>query len=178
MAVILLDPVEGITQQDERIVGLAHEAGRGIILAFNKCDLVSGEEIVSHCRRMVERQLPFVSYASHLFISAKTGRNLEKLMEKIKQVAAMHRLRVKTSQLNEAIAEAVMLVEPPIRGGKRLKIYYASQVGISPPQFVFFVNQPELLHFSYRRYLENKLREAFGFEGTPLSLFTKGKKEK
>ena len=127
---------------------------------------------------MVERQLPFVSYASHLFISAKTGRNLEKLMEKIKQVAAMHRLRVKTSQLNEAIAEAVMLVEPPIRGGKRLKIYYASQVGISPPQFVFFVNQPELLHFSYRRYLENKLREAFGFEGTPLSLFTKGKKEK
>lgn len=178
VAVILLDPQEGITEQDERIVGLAHEAGRGVIIVFNKWDLTEGEEMADHCQRIIARQLSFVSYAPYLFISAKTGRNLDKLMEKIRQVAAMHRLRVKTSQLNELISDAVMVVEPPTRGGKRLKIYYASQVGISPPQFIFFVNQPELMHFSYQRYLENRLREAFGFEGTPIRLFVKGRKEK
>lgn len=177
VAVVLLDPMEGVTEQDERIVGLAHEAGRGIVLAFNKWDLAGGEEYASHCRKSVAQRLSFASYAPHLFISAKTGRNLEKLLEKVLQVTAMHRLRVKTSQLNEVISEAVLMVEPPSRSGKRLKIYYASQVGISPPQFVFFVNQPELLHFSYQRYLENRLREAFGFEGTPLILFARGRKD-
>ncbi len=178
VAVILLDPQEGITEQDERIVGLAHEGGKGVILAFNKWDLVEGEELDAHCQRQVAQRLSFVSSAPHLFISAKTGRNLDKLMESIRQVAAQHRLRVKTSQLNEVIGDAVLMVEPPAKSGRRLKIYYASQVGISPPQFVFFVNQPELMHFSYKRYLENRLREAFGFEGTPIQLFVKGRKEK
>ena len=104
VAVVLLDPMEGVTEQDERIVGLAHEAGRGIVLAFNKWDLAGGEEYASHCRKSVAQRLSFASYAPHLFISAKTGRNLEKLLEKVLQVTAMHRLRVKTSQLNEVIS--------------------------------------------------------------------------
>jgi GTP-binding protein len=178
VAVILLDPQEGITEQDERIVGLAHEAGRGVILAFNKWDLACDPALEMHLESSVAQRLSFVSYAPALFISAKTGLNLEQFMEEIIEVAAMHRLRVKTSKLNEVISDAVMVTEPPSRGGRRLKIFYASQVGISPPQFVLFVNQPELMHFSYLRYLENRLREAFSFEGTPIKLFVKGRKEK
>jgi GTP-binding protein len=178
VALILIDASEGITEQDERIVGLAHEAGKGIILVLNKWDLVTDkEEGYKRFITDVRQRLKFADYVSVITISAATRQRITKVFEEIDKVMEETRRRVPTAELNRVFSQLVARHEPPLYRAKRVKYYYATQVGIKPPTFVVFVNYPAGVHFSYLRYIENNLRQAFGFHGTPVRIFAKSRRE-
>ena len=169
VVIIVIDAVEGVTEQDAKIAGIAHENGKGIIIAVNKWDAIEkNDKTVYEYTNKVRDILSFMPYAEIMFISAKTGQRLPKLFDMIDFVIANHAMRIETGVVNEIMAEAVALQQPPSDKGKRLKLYYITQVSVKPPTFVIFVNDKQLMHFSYTRYIENKIREAFGFKGTPL----------
>ncbi|BCJ99781.1 ribosome biogenesis GTPase Der [Anaerocolumna chitinilytica] len=179
IVVLVIDAMEGVTEQDAKIAGIAHERGKGIIIAVNKWDAIEKDDktIYKHTKEIKE-VLSYMPYAEMIFISALTGQRLNKLFDLIEQVIQNQNLRIATGVLNEIMAEAVALQQPPSDKGKRLKLYYITQVSIKPPTFVIFVNDKELMHFSYTRYIENKIREAFGFSGTSLKFFIRERKEK
>ncbi|MDP4120240.1 MAG: ribosome biogenesis GTPase Der [Bacillota bacterium] len=169
VCVIMIDACEGFTEQDSKVAGLAMEAGKGCIIAVNKWDAIEKtDKTMNEYRKALQTDFSFISYAPMIFISAKTGQRLDQLFELIKQVASSNAMRIKTGMLNDLLAEAVMRVQPPTDKGRRLKIYYMTQASTKPPTFVFFVNSDELFHFSYQRYLENKIRDTFGLVGTPI----------
>ena len=178
VVLMVFDAVEGVTEQDKRIVGYAHEAGKAVILVVNKWDLYEKDN--SSTLRYTEtlrKELVFLQYAPVVFVSAVTKQRIHRLPEVISYVAEQNAMRISTSILNQVVEDAVAINPPPTEKGKRLKIMYVTQVKIKPPTFVIFVNEPEIMHFSYQRYLENKLREAFGFEGTPIQMIIRGKNE-
>ena len=179
VVIVVISAEEGITEQDAKIAGIAHERGKGIIIAVNKWDAIEKDDkTIYRFSDKVRQVLSFMPYARILFVSAKTGQRMEKLFELIDVVVENHSRRIQTGVLNEIITEATALNQPPSDKGKRLKIFYTTQVAVKPPTFVVFVNDKELMHFSYLRYLENKIREAFGFEGTPLKFFVRERKER
>lgn len=178
VVLMIIDALEGVTDQDKRIVGYAHEKGKGIILIINKWDLVEKDDKTLHkFEKDIREELAFLHYAPTQFISAKTGQRVNKIMDLVDFVSEQTSMRVATSTLNNMLREWVYLNPPPSDKGKRLKILYATQGGVQPPTFIFFANEPELVHFSYRRYLENQLRKTFGFEGSPLRLIMRRKDE-
>ena len=179
IVVLVIDAVEGVTEQDAKIAGIAHERGKGVIIAVNKWDAVEKDDktIYKHTNRIRE-VLAYMPYAELVFISAKSGQRLPKLFETIDAVIENQTLRVQTGVLNEILSEAVAMQQPPSDRGKRLKIFYMTQVGVKPPTFVIFVNDKELMHFSYTRYIENKVRDAFGFRGTSLKFIIRERGEK
>lgn len=179
VCLLLIDATEGVTEQDEKIAGLAHEAGKGIIIVINKWDLIEKENhTLETYKKRVYEKLAYLSYAPILFISAETGQRVNKLYEMINEVDKNNALRVPTGLLNDMLAEAIAITQPPSDKGKRLKVYYMTQVSIRPPTFVVFVNSKELMHFSYVRYLENHLRKQFNFKGTPIHMIIRERKEK
>ena len=179
VCMLMIDAREGVTEQDKKIAGIAHEAGKGIIVLVNKWDLVEKEtNTMKKMREEIEQELGFMSYAPSLFISALTGQRVNQVMGLAKVVAENRALRVPTGQLNTIITDATMMKQPPSDKGKRLKIYYVTQVGVKPPLFSFKINSRPLMHFSYSRYLENQIRKAFGFEGTSLKFVFREKGEK
>ncbi len=179
VCLVLIDAKEGVTEQDEKIAGLAHEAGKGIIIVINKWDLVEKDNYtLDNYKKQVYDKLAYLTYAPILFISAKSGKRVNKLYELINEVNKNNKLRVPTGMLNDTLAEAVAITQPPSDKGKRLKVYYMTQVSVAPPTFVVFVNSKELMHFSYLRYLENHLRKKFDFNGTPIHMITRERKEK
>jgi GTPase len=176
---VVVDATEGVTEQDEKIAGLAHEAGKGIVIIVNKWDLIEKDtKTMNEHLELIRNALGFISYAPVIFISAKTGQRIDRMIELIKYVANQHSMRVTTGVLNEVISEAVMMKQPPIERGKALRIYYATQVSTKPPTFVIFVNYTNIIHFSYERYLENQVRQHFGLEGTPIRFIYREKKDK
>lgn len=179
VVVLVIDATEGVTEQDAKIAGIAHDRGKGVIIAVNKWDAIekTDKTIYEHTAK-IKDILSYMPYAEMLFISAMTGQRLNKLFDMIDMVIENQSLRIATGVLNEIMAEAVMLQQPPSDKGKRLKLYYMTQVAIKPPTFVIFVNDKELMHFSYTRYIENKVREAFGFKGTPLKFIIRERKDK
>lgn len=179
VVVLVIDGTEGVTEQDAKIAGIAHERGKGVIIAVNKWDAVEkNDKTIYRFTEKVRNTLAYMPYAELIFISAKTGQRLNKLYETIDMVIENHSLRVATGVLNEIMTEAVALQQPPSDKGKRLKLYYMTQVSVKPPTFVIFVNDKELMHFSYQRYIENKIRESFGFKGTPLHFIIRERKDK
>ncbi len=179
VVVVVIDATEGITEQDAKIAGVAHQRGKGIIIAVNKWDAVEKDnKTVNQFTSKVREVLSYMPYAEILYISAATGQRLVKLYDYIDVVIENQNLRVSTGVLNEIMTEAVALQQPPSDKGKRLKLFYITQVGVKPPTFVIFVNDKELMHFSYTRYIENKIREAFGFRGTSLKFIIRERKEK
>ncbi len=178
VVVLVIDATEGVTEQDAKIAGIAHERGKGVIIAVNKWDAIEKDDktIYKHTNKIKE-VLAYMPYAEMIFVSAKSGQRLPKLFDLIDVVIENHSLRVATGVLNEIMTEAVALQQPPSDKGKRLKLYYITQVSVKPPTFVIFVNDKELMHFSYTRYIENKIREAFGFKGTPLRFIIRERKE-
>jgi len=169
VCLIMIDAVDGVTEQDTKIAGYAHQQGKASIIVINKWDLIEKQTgTLEEYRRQVHEKLGFMTYAPVLFISAKTGQRVHKIYELIKFVADQAAFRIPTGMLNDLVNEAIAMVQPPSDKGKRLKIYYMTQAGIKPPSFVVFVNDLELFHYSYERYLENQLRRNFGFEGTPI----------
>ena len=171
VCVIMIDATEGITEQDTKVAGLAHEAGKACILAVNKWDAVEkNDKTMSEFKKKLDADFAFMSYAPQVFISAKTGQRIDRLFEAIVAANENASLRIRTGMLNELLAQATTRVQPPSDKGKRLKIYYMTQASVKPPTFVFFCNNAELFHFSYQRYLENRIREAFGLEGTPIRM--------
>ena len=179
VVVVVIDATEGVTEQDAKIAGLAHERGKGIIVAVNKWDAIEKtDKTIYEYTRKIKEVLSFIPYAEYLFISAATGQRLTKLFEMIDVVRQNQNLRVATGVLNEIMTEAVAMQQPPSDKGKRLKIYYMTQVAVKPPTFVIFVNDKELMHFSYTRYLENQIRNAFGFKGTSLKFLVRERKGK
>ncbi|PTV99313.1 GTP-binding protein [Halanaerobium saccharolyticum] len=167
---MMIDAQEGVTDQDKKIAGYAHDEGKAMVIAINKWDLMEKDsKTMERYTDEVYYQLKFLNYVPVTYISALTGERIDELLSLLEFVVDQSNLRVKTGILNEVISEAVQLREPPSRKGKRLKIYYGSQVGVKPPTFVFFVNDPNLMHFAYQRYLENVLREAFGYVGNPMN---------
>ena len=179
VVIVVVDASEGVSEQDAKIAGIAHEAGKGLIIAVNKWDLVEKDSKTSKkFEKDIRNVLSFVPYAQMLFISAQTGQRLVKLYEMIDAVAANAAMRIATGVLNEIMTEAVALQQPPSDRGRRLKLFYMTQVGVKPPTFVIFVNDKELMHFSYTRYMENRVREAFGFAGTPLKFIIRERGEK
>ena len=179
VVILVIDATEGVTEQDAKIAGIAHERGKGIIIAVNKWDAIEKDDktIYKHTNRIREI-LSFMSYAEIMFISAKTGQRMPKLFDMIDMVLENNAMRVATGVLNEIMSEAVAMQQPPSDKGKRLKLYYITQVAVKPPTFVIFVNDKELMHFSYTRYLENRIRDAFGFKGTSLKFIIRERKEK
>ena len=178
VVVLLIDANEGVTEQDAKIAGIAHERGKGFIIAVNKWDLVEKDDkTIYRFTEKVRQTLSFMPYAEILFISAKTGQRLGKLYETIDAVIENTTLRVSTGVLNEIMSEAVAMQQPPSDKGKRLRLYYITQVSVKPPTFVIFVNDKELMHFSYTRYIENQIRNAFGFKGTPLKFIIRERNE-
>lgn len=169
VCVLMIDANDGVTEQDKKIAGIAHEAGAGVIVCVNKWDLIKkSTNTMKEYQRNIERELPFMAYAPMVFISVYERQRVLKVLSMAKAVAENRAIRISTGQLNSVISDAVMMKPPPSDKGKRLKIYFASQVGVKPPLFSFQVNSRDLMHFSYSRYLENKIREAYGFEGTSL----------
>ena len=180
VCLIMLDAREGVTEQDTKIAGLAHEAGKACVVVVNKWDLVEKEtNTMEKMRKDVQRDLSFMSYAPVLFISAMTGQRTQRIFELVNYVNDQSAMRITTGMLNNVLADAQARMQPPSDKGRRLKIYYMTQTGIRPPHFVTFVNSAELFHFSYQRYLENQIRSVFGLEGTPIrmSIRQKGDKE-
>ena len=179
VVVVVIDATEGVTEQDAKIAGIAHERGKGIIIAVNKWDAIEKDDktIYRHTEK-IRQILSFMPYAEIIFISAKSGQRLNKIFELIDVVIANNSMRVATGVLNEIVTEAVAMQQPPSDKGKRLRIYYTTQVAVKPPTFVIFVNDKELMHFSYTRYLENRIRETFGFRGTALKFIIRERKEK
>ena len=179
VVVLVIDAKEGVTEQDAKIAGIAHERGKGIIIAVNKWDAIEkNNNTVNKFSSKIREILSFMPYADILYISALTGQRLPKLFDHIDVVIENQNMRIATGVLNEILMEAVAMQQPPSDKGHRLKIYYMTQVSVKPPTFVLFVNDKELMHFSYTRYLENKIREAFGFGGTSLRFITRERKEK
>ena len=178
VVIIVIDATEGVTEQDAKIAGIAHERGKGIIIAVNKWDAIEKNDktIYKHTEK-IRQILSFMPYAEILFISAKTGQRTGRIFETIDVVLENNSMRVATGVLNEIMAEAVAMQQPPTDKGKRLKLYYITQAAVKPPTFVIFVNDKNLMHFSYTRYLENKIREAFGFKGTSLKFIIRERKE-
>ena len=178
VCIIVIDATEGVTEQDAKIAGIAHERGKGIIIAVNKWDAIEKDDktIYRHTEK-IRQILSFMPYAEIIFISAKSGQRLNKIFELIDVVIANNSMRVATGVLNEIVTEAVAMQQPPSDTGKRLRIYYTTQVAVKPPTFVIFVNDKELMHFSYTRYLENRIRETFGFRGTALKFIIRERKE-
>ncbi len=175
---VVIDAQEGVTEQDAKIAGIAHERGKGIIIVVNKWDAIEkNDKTIYEFTRRIREILSFMPYAQILFISARTGQRLEKLFETIDIVIENQTLRIQTGVLNEIIMEATAMQQPPSDKGRRLKIYYGTQVSVKPPTFVIFVNDKELMHFSYVRYLENRIRDAFGFQGTSLKFIIRERKE-
>lgn len=169
IVVLVIDAVEGVTEQDAKIAGIAHDRGKGIIIAVNKWDAIEkNDKTIYEYTKKIRDTLAYMPYAEMIFISAETGQRLSKLYDLIDMVRENQTLRIATGVLNEIMTEAVALQQPPSDKGKRLKLYYITQVSVKPPTFVIFVNDKELMHFSYTRYIENKIREAFGFKGTAL----------
>ena len=178
VAIIMIDATEGVTEQDAKIAGIAHDRGKGIIIAVNKWDAIEkNNDTVKEHTQDIRDVLSFMPYAEILFISAKSGQRLHKIFETIDIVIENNSMRVATGVLNEIITEAVAMQQPPTDKGKRLKIYYTTQVSVKPPTFVVFVNDKNLMHFSYTRYLENRIRDTFGFKGTALKFITRERKE-
>ncbi|WP_281724598.1 ribosome biogenesis GTPase Der [Lachnoclostridium phocaeense] len=179
VVLVVIDATEGVTEQDAKIAGIAHERGKGIIIVVNKWDAIEkNDKTMREYESKVRQVLSFMPYAEIMYVSAKSGQRLHKLFEKIDMVIQNQNLRVATGVLNEIMMEAVAMQQPPSDKGKRLKLFYITQVAVKPPSFVIFVNDKELMHFSYTRYLENKIREAFGFKGTSLKFFIRQRKEK
>ena len=179
VCLIMIDATEGVTEQDEKIAGLAHEAGKGVIIVINKWDLVEKEtNTMAVYKKKVYEKLAYLSYAPIIFISAMTGQRVNNIFEMINKVNEQNALRVPTGLLNDTLSEAIAITQPPSDKGKRLKIYYMTQVSIRPPTFVIFVNSKPLMHFSYVRYIENHLRKQFGFIGTPIHMIIREKGEK
>lgn len=179
VVLIVIDATEGVTEQDAKIAGIAHERGKGIIIVVNKWDAIEKtDKTMYEYEKQVRQVLSYMPYAEIMYVSAETGQRLNKLYEKIDMVIENQTLRIATGVLNEIMMEAVAMQQPPSDKGKRLKLYYITQVSVKPPTFVIFVNDKELMHFSYTRYLENKIREAFGFKGTSLKFFIRERKDK
>lgn len=178
VCVIMIDASEGLTEQDTKIAGYAHEQGKACILVINKWDIVDKDgKTMNAFKVKVKEHFAYMSYAPILFISAKTGQRVEKLLEEIKEVNVQHKRRVTTGMLNDILNEAMAKQQPPSDKGKRLKIYYGTQASVAPPTFVLFVNDSDLFHYSYLRYIENQFRMAFGFEGTPIHFIIREKKK-
>ena len=179
VVVMMIDATEGVTEQDAKIAGIAHERGKGIIIAVNKWDAIEkNDKTIYKFTNKVREVLSYMPYAEIIFISAETGQRIPKLFETIDMVLENQTLRVQTGVLNEIMTEAVAMQQPPSDKGKRLKLFYITQVAVKPPTFVIFVNDKELMHFSYTRYLENKIRDTFGFKGTSLKFIIRERKEK
>lgn len=179
VCILMLDAKEGVTAQDAKIAGEAHEAGKGVIIVVNKWDEVEKDnQTMENYKKDVYNKLSYLSYAPIMFISAKTGQRVNKLYEMINMVASQNALRVSTSVLNDVLSEAVTIVQPPTDKGKRLKIFYMTQATTKPPTFVVFVNDKELFHFSYERYLMNQIRKEFGLTGTPIRMIVREKEDK
>ena len=178
VVLMVIDASEGVTEQDKKIAGYAHEAGKGMIIVVNKWDLVE-KDTSTHLRYTedLRKELIFLQYAPVVYVSAKTNQRIERLPEIIHYVAEQHAMRISTSVLNQVIEDAVGTNPTPTEKGVKLKLLYTTQVKTKPPTFVFFVNDPKIMHFSYQRFLENKLRDAFGFEGTPLNMIIRGREE-
>ncbi|MCY6372345.1 ribosome biogenesis GTPase Der [Clostridium ganghwense] len=178
VCILMIDATEGVAEQDEKIIGYAHEMNKAIMIVVNKWDLIEKDDkTMNKFKNELRHKLSFLSYAPFLFISAKTGQRVHKVLSMAKECYGSYTKRIKTGVLNEVISKAVMMKEPPIVGLNRLKIYYVTQVGVKPPTFVFFVNNPALLHFSYERYLQNQLRESFDFNGTGIKFRFRERKE-
>ena len=176
---IVVDAKEGISEQDSKIAGYAHECGKASIIAINKWDLIEKDtNTMKQFREKVYQELGFMLYAPQIYISALTGQRIDKLFELIGYVHNQHTMRIKTGMLNDVLNEATMKVQPPSDKGKRLKIYYMTQASACPPTFVVFVNNKELMHFSYLRYLENQIRGVFGLEGTPVRFIVRERQNK
>lgn len=178
IAVLVIDANEGVTEQDAKIAGIAHDRGKAVIIAVNKWDAIEkNDKTIYRFTEKIHETLSFMPYAELLFISAQTGQRMNKLFETIDVVSENHSMRVQTGVLNEIMTEAVAMQQPPTDKGKRLKLYYITQVAVKPPTFVIFVNDKELMHFSYTRYIENQIRETFGFRGTPLRFIIRERNE-
>ena len=179
VCVIMINAEDGFTEQDSKVAGLACDAGKACIIAVNKWDAVEkNDRTMNEYKNKLDSDFSFMSYAPMIFISAKTGQRLVRLFELIVRVASSHAMRIRTGRLNELLSQATLRVQPPSDKGKRLKIYYMTQASTKPPTFVFFVNDRELFHFSYQRYLENRIRETFGLEGTPVRFVIRERGEK
>ena len=179
VVLMVIDAVEGVTEQDAKIAGIAHERGKGVIIVVNKWDAIEkNDRTMREYENRIRQTLSYMPYAEIMYVSALTGQRLNKLYDMIDMVIENQTLRIATGVLNEIMTEAVAMQQPPSDKGKRLKLYYITQVSVKPPTFVIFVNDKELMHFSYTRYLENKIREAFGFRGTSLKFFIRERKEK
>ena len=179
VVILLIDATEGVTEQDAKIIGIAHERGRGIIIAVNKWDAIEkNDKTMYKFRDEIVQTLSFIPYAEILYISALTGLRVSRLFESIEVVLQNQTMRIKTGVLNEIMTEATVLQQPPTDKGKRLKLYYITQVSVKPPTFVIFCNDKELFHFSYQRYIENKIREAFGFSGTSIRFIIRERSQK
>lgn len=179
IVVLVIDAMEGVTEQDAKIAGIAHDRGKAVIIAVNKWDAVEKDDkTIYRVTERIRNVLSYMPYAEILFVSAKTGQRLPKLFETIDMVSENHAMRVATGVLNEIMTEAVALQQPPSDKGKRLRLYYITQVSVKPPTFVIFVNSRELMHFSYTRYIENQIRQTFGFRGTPLRFIIRERNEK
>lgn len=178
VVLMVVDASAGVTEQDKKIAGYAHEAGKGVILVVNKWDLVDKDDKTSlRFTEKLREELGFLQYAPVLYASALTKQRVHRVTDLVKYVADQQAMRIQTSVLNQVITDAISINPPPTHKGKRLKLLFTTQTSIKPPTFIFFVNDPQLMHFSYLRFLENKLRENFGFEGTPLKLVARGRKE-
>ena len=175
---MVINAEEGLIEQDKKIVGYAHEQGKAIILVVNKWDLIAKDDkTASVMEKKIRSELLFLQYAPMVFVSAETKQRVSRILDLVNGAVEQNAMRVHTSILNEIVRDAMQLNPPPSDKGKRLKIYYVTQSGVKPPTFVFFVNEPELMHFSYTRYIENKIREAFGFRGTPLKFIIRERKD-
>ncbi|MDD6183100.1 MAG: ribosome biogenesis GTPase Der [Lachnospiraceae bacterium] len=178
VVIVVIDATEGVTEQDAKIAGIAHERGKGIIIAVNKWDAIEkNDKTVKEHTDRIRQILSFMPYAEILFVSAKTGQRMHKIFDMIDMVIENNSMRVATGVLNEIMTEAVAMQQPPSDKGKRLKLYYITQVAVKPPTFVIFVNDKQLMHFSYTRYIENRIRDAFGFRGTSLKFIIRERKE-
>ncbi len=179
IAIVMIDATEGVTEQDAKIAGIAHDNGKGVIIAVNKWDAIEKDDKTMYqYLHDIDATLSFMPYAQKIFISAKTGQRVDQVFEMIDMVAENQTLRVQTGVLNDILYDAMAMFQPPSDKGKRLKIFYMTQVSVKPPTFVLFVNDAELMHFSYKRYLENRLRDAFGFKGTPVRFIIRERGEK
>jgi len=179
VAVLVIDATEGVTVQDAKIAGFAHERGKGLVILINKWDLIAKDDkTINRYKQEAKSKLPFAAYAPILFVSAKTGQRINKVLTMVKYVNEQASIRVPTGILNDTLREAFTISAPPSTNGRMLKIYYATQINIKPPTFVLFVNDPDLMHFSYERYIENYLRRSFGFEGTPIRIAVRPRRKK
>ena len=179
VVLMVIDAAEGVTEQDAKIAGIAHDRGKGVILVVNKWDAIEkNDRTMREYESRIRQVISYMPYAEIMYVSAVTGQRLNRLYDMIDMVIANQTMRIATGVLNEIMTEAVAMQQPPSDKGKRLKLYYITQVSVKPPTFVIFVNDKELMHFSYTRYLENKIREAFGFRGTPLRFIIRERKEK